>query len=634
MNIKNRGWFRSGVGLAIIVASGLAVAQAEPDDALASDFFETATVRARELAQATASVTVLNRQEIEDLNVVSVAELIRFIPGVNVTPSGPRSGYATAQIRGGDPNYSVILLDGVPLNDINDQQGGTVNLNSLSTAHIERIEVVRGPLSSSFGSTGLAGAINIVTRRGSGDAVTAGVSTSAGSDSRQLVSAFVSGGAAESDYFIGLTWEHEEDVVAEDEFDQIALRANGRVQVGRAGELRLTGNVADWDSKDYPDASGGPDALCPPATLNCMTRNSEHQEVSLGLEWQIGTAQRRHKAYATVYRHDLDRQTPAYGPVPAAIEDTTFETWRLGWAAPQMTIGSVQTSFGAEMTSEDGTSRSDLGFGFPAGFAIDRLSGAAYVEMLAERGDVVYEFGARVDVPEEFDTEVSPRFGISYRPGGGATRWRGSVGRAFKLPSFFALATPVVGNPALVPEIVLGADIGVEHRFAATQLTASWTLFYNEFDELITFDGMSFLHVNLPEVVSKGVEFAIDWGGDGPVSFSATATGQDFDNKQSSTPLTNRPEWFGSARILWRINERVRWQVDGQWVANSFGFLAETGMVSSMAGYQLYGTSASYKLSDRFELQARVDNLTDKNYQTHIGFDGPGRSYRIGLRYR
>jgi outer membrane cobalamin receptor len=57
-------------------------------------------------------------------------------------------------------------------------------------------------------------------------------------------------------------------------------------------------------------------------------------------------------------------------------------------------------------------------------------------------------------------------------------------------------------------------------------------------------------------------------------------------------------------------------------------------MVSSMAGYQIYGTSGSYKLSGRFELQARVDNLTDKDYQTQIGFDGPGRSYRIGLRYR
>ena len=75
------------------------------------------------------------------------------------------------------------------------------------------------------------------------------------------------------------------------------------------------------------------------------------------------------------------------------------------------------------------------------------------------RGRVVFELGARVDVPEEFDTEVNPRFGVAYRLRNDATRLRASVGRAFKLPSFFALAVPVFGNPDLQPETVLGAEI-------------------------------------------------------------------------------------------------------------------------------------------------------------------------------
>jgi iron complex outermembrane receptor protein/vitamin B12 transporter len=620
-----RGWI-----VPFLLLLGPQAASAEPVHE--SGYYETATVRARPLSSATASVTVLDREAIEDLRVPSVAELIRFVPGVDVTPSGPRSGFATAQIRGGDPNYSVILLDGVPLNDINDQFGGAVNLNSLSTAHVERIEVVRGPLSSNLGSAGLAGAINIITRHGAPDSQDVGFAAAAGSDSQGLASAFVSGGGAESDYFVGATWEQEEDRVVEDEFDQGALQARGGLDVGSAGDLRLTGRFADWDAEDYPEASGGPEALCPPSTAECQTRTSQHEEVSLGSEWLIGNGERRHKVYASAYRHDLERQSPAYGPVPAAIEDTTFETWRLGWVTPQLGSGRVQATLGAEVVSEDGESSSDLGF--PAGFSIDRVSGAAYGELTAERGNVIWEAGARVDVPEDFDTEVSPRLGVSFRPGGKATRLRASAGRAFKLPSFFALATPVVGNPALVPETALGADAGVEHRFDAAGLAASLTLFFNRFDDLITFVGSSFIHENVPEVESRGAELALDWQpGGGPVSLAATATRQDFEAEPAFEPLTNRPESFGSLRVLWRITDRARWQVDGQWVAESFDFQAATGTAEPTAGYQLYGTSASWRLPGGFEVHARVDNLSDKQYEAHIGFPGPGRSYRVGLQW-
>ena len=89
-----------------------------------SEFYETTTVVTRPIATATEAVTVLDREEIEALDVVSVAELIRFIPGLDVTATGPRGGLATAQIRGGEPNFTVVLLDGVPLNDTTDPLGG------------------------------------------------------------------------------------------------------------------------------------------------------------------------------------------------------------------------------------------------------------------------------------------------------------------------------------------------------------------------------------------------------------------------------------------------------------------------------------------------------------------------------
>ena len=108
-------WF-----LAVAIATTNPAATEEPDPDPTIRHYETATVVARPLSRATASVSVLEREEIEALGVPTVAELIRFIPGLDLTPTGPRGGRATAQIRGGDPNFTLVMIDGVPLNDITD----------------------------------------------------------------------------------------------------------------------------------------------------------------------------------------------------------------------------------------------------------------------------------------------------------------------------------------------------------------------------------------------------------------------------------------------------------------------------------------------------------------------------------
>jgi outer membrane cobalamin receptor len=603
-------------------------------------FFETATVRARPVDRATASVTIMDRATIESLDVPSVAELLRFAPGVEVASTGPRAGFATAQIRGGDPNYTQVLVDGVPLNDITDQVGGAVNLNSLSTAHVERIEIVRGPLSSSFGSTGLAGAINIITRRGRTASPRPFFDVTAGDDSVVLGSVGLAQGDERRDYFVGATWEHEQDSIdaadAEDEFEQWGLQGNARFDLGSRAELRVNGRLTLWDAHDYPEASGGP--LIGSGDL----RKSDHEELSLGVEVRVGDSGRRHKIRATVYRHDLDRESPFIlnllnppASVPASIEDTTFSNWQVGWAAPQIRLDKGRLDLGVDLRLEDGESESlfpDLPLDLA--YRIDRSSGAAFVEYVAERGAVVFELGARVDVPEDFDAELSPRAGLSYRLAGDRTRLRASVGRAFKLPSFFALAVPIFGNPDLEPETVLGIDAGVEHAFRSAALTVAFTAFYNCFEDLVDFSDAELRHVNVPEVESRGAELSVDWRPSDRVLVHAGATRQEFDDDEPVDALTHRPEWLGAAQIVWRIGDRARWNVDGQWVSEAFDFQVPLGATEQTPGYQLYGSAVSVEVAPGWELHARIDNLADKEYEPFIGFPGPDRSYRVGLRHR
>ncbi len=606
----------------------------------ASDFYETATIHAKPLRRATATVTVLDRETIEALDVASVAELMHFMPGVTLASTGPRGGFATAQIRGGDPNYTYVLIDGVPLNDITDQVGGAVNLNALSTAHVERIELVRGPLSSVLGSTGLAGAINIITRHGRSEDPQTTFDVAAGDDSVFRGSAALSQGGERSDYFAGVFWEQQEDSIdaagAQDDFEQGGAQGNARIALRGESELRITGRYAAWQAQDYPEASGGP------RLGSGELRDSDHDELSLGVELRVGEPDRQHRIRASTYRHALDRDSPLiFNPsepaasVPASHEDTTFSTWQLGWTAPQLRLGErSRLEFGADARLEDGESDSS----FPAlpldlSYRMDRASGGVFAEYVIERGRASFELAARLDIPEGHDAELNPRAGLAYRLRNERTRIRASAGRAYKLPSFFALAVPVFGNPDLDPETVLGLDAGLEHEFAAGAAEVAFTVFFNRFEDLVDFDDTLFTHVNVPEVDSRGAELALSWRVSERVSLHGNVTRQDFDDEQAGDPLTHRPEWVGAARATWRLTERASWVVDGQWVSEAFDFQVPVGTVE-IPGYQLFGTVVTFDATEAWQIQARVDNLADKEYESFAGFPAPDRSFRVGLRHQ
>jgi outer membrane cobalamin receptor len=611
------------------------------DDAPESQFFETATVRARPLSRATGSVSVIDRETIETMDVATVAELLRFVPGLDVESTGPRAGTSTAHIRGGESNYTFVLIDGVPLNDSTEQSGGgAVNLDSLSVAHVERIEIVRGPLSSSFGSTGLAGAINIITRRGETDSPDVTFGMAVGNNAVFLGSAGVSRASERRDYFIGAFWEQQEGAVnvadAGDRYRQWGVEGNGGTELGRSADLRVNGRYTRWEADDYPEVSGGP------IFGSGELRNSDHEEFSLGLELQVGGEKRRHRVRATAYRHDLERLSPLiFNPanppasVPRSIEDTTFTMWQLGWTAPQVRFGKSQLNYGIDGRYEDG--KSDGAFPdvpLPQDYRIDRLTGGAFIEWIAEYGNVLIELSARLDVPEDFDEELNPRGGVSYRPGGGATRLHASLGRAFKLPSFYVLVVPIFGNPDLLPETSVGADAGIEHTFGKARLTFGLTAFYNRFQDLIDFDDTLFAFTNVPEVEVLGGELSIDWTPHKRLLVHANVTGQDFDDSTAGDPLTHRPEWVGGARVVWDITDRLRWNVDGQWVSEAFDFQVPLDGTFPVPGYRLFGTALTVAVQRGWDVQVRVDNLTDEEYQIFIGHPAPGRSFRIGVRLR
>lgn len=629
---------------ALLIASTLALPAAgqnageESDGAVGSDapaarFQATTLVRERPLASATASVTVLDRSVIEDSGARTVADVLRFAPGVDITSGGTRGGLTTAQIRGGDPNFTLVLLDGVPLNDSTYQVGDVFDLQGLPASAVERIEIVRGPLSSFYGSTGLAGAINIVTRQGEEGPITTEVEALAGDASLRGGSGSVSGGLGRGTWLLGASWEEEAERIAAESFEHLGAFGNLALPVGSGGRLHLRARGASWEAEDYPDASGGP------VYGSGELRASEHEEASLGAELLL-EGRRPQRWTAAVYRHTMDRETPAVPPaLPPSSEETAFTRLRAGWGMTLLATEALQWTAGVDVQREEGENESvlllppDFGGAVPGDYAIARTLPGATTELIWNRGHLAVEIGSRFDLPEDHAAQWSPRLGLSWLSGGGV-RLRASAGRAFKMPSFFALASPpqLGGNPGLRPETVLGGDLGIEGDLAAG-LSGGLTAFYNRYEDLIDFDFATFTHLNRSEVEARGIEARLDWRPTARLALHANGTWQEVEDLSTQARLRHRPKRVGGARLVWTPRAEIDLQLDLQAVSRSFDEQIPVPERDTVPGRELLGLSASWRLAESWQLRGRIDNLTDEAYEELIGFPGAGRSFRLGLRY-
>lgn len=629
-----------GAGPLLLATAGLA--QEPPPDPPAGSFYETATVQARPLSSATGSVTVIGREEIEASGALTVADLLRSAPGISVTTNGTRGGLTTASIRGGDPNFTLVLLDGVPLNDPVYQEGDVFDLEGLPAAGVERIEIVRGPLSSFFGSTGLAGVVQIFTRDGShkgrAGKSAAQAEIDGGDASFRKATSTVSGGFGGLDgagWSVTALWEEEAERVAQERFRQAGGLASLSVPIGEA-RLSLKARGTSWTGDDYPDASGGP------VFGTGELRHADHDELSLATGFSSGPDAQRQELTASVYRHTMDRQSPAVFPqVPAATEATSFTRTRVGWSSVLRTFQGGRWSAGVDAQRETGKNDSLLLlppiFGGPVAgdYNISRTVTGAYTELVAGRGPWTFELGSRVDVPEDHKTQVSPRLGIGWRPTD-SVHLHASAGRAWKLPSFFALASPAAlgGNPDLKPETVVGGDLGADWRLAQGRVETGLTLFYNRFQDLIDFNFETFRHVNRSQVETRGVEGMLAWHPADRFSVQASATWQDFEDLTTHAQLRHRPEWTGNVRARWQPAPAYTVDADVQAVSRFFDEQIPVPDRSTVGSHELVGLGAGWRFSNPWELRLRVDNLLDKQYETLIGFPGPGRALRLGLRWK
>jgi vitamin B12 transporter len=455
-------------------------------------------------AASSQHVTVLHRGDLEALGALSVAEVLARQAGL-VLDRGPRSGgYGSLYLRGADPSHVVVLVDHVRQNDPLSSRGSAVDLNTLSSSDVERIEIVRGNVSVVHAEA-LAGLIHIFTRRAPN---TGQAGLSIGTQGLRAAQAGFGG-----EQLRGSLSLREEGNNHTGFHRTRAVNAGWESTLEKKGRLYLSARLSDSLNRGFPDDSGG-EQFAVRRTLESRS-SSSHQLVARAvldldqmgsLELQGATFSRNGNEASPGVESGL--RDPA--GLPAISTDTAYHRHEMQslWLMPA--TDNLLLTLGLHHQRERGTLQSVIDFGsfvLPADFSQRREVSSIMTEARYQWGTWTVQGGLRYERPSHEKASTHPMLSLQQTLGETWGSWGLSASRADKRPSFYALGHPLVGNSALRTERATHREL-----YWASPDRAAWpsrmTLFSARYQDLIDFDaGPPPQLVNRDRIHADGIEW-------------------------------------------------------------------------------------------------------------------------------
>lgn len=574
----------------------------------------TATRTARTVDETLAAVTVISREQIEREQAQSVQDLLRATAGLTVTNNGGLGKNTSVFLRGTESDQILVLIDGVK---VGSATSGSTPFQDLPVELIERIEIVRGPRSSLYGSEAIGGVIQIFTRKGGGDFRPA-ASIGAGSDKTYSASASLSGGSDQSWFTIGASgidtggfnacrgsasagcFTNEPD---KDGYSNLSanLRVGHRFGGGTEVDfhaLRTDGN-SEFDGGSQNESESSQQVIG--GTLRLQASQAWTSTLSLGTSQDVSD---NFKDGVFSSRFKTTRDTVSWQNDLAIGSDHL------------MTVG-----ISGDRDKVDSTTA----------FAVNsRNNTGVFGQYQGNFGASDVQLSARNDDNEQFGNHGTGGASWGYAFDGG-TRLFVSYGTAFKAPTFNELYFPSFGNSALQPETAKSTEIGASGHTGSGHWNVN--VFETQVDNLIAFDASISAPNNVDEARLRGIEISTGTRR-GPMSAEATLTLLDPENRASGAN-------FGKV-LPRRAEESLRMNLDHDFGQYRFGatVIAEgrryddLANTRRLAGYATMDLRAEYFLNKDLRLQGRVENLFDKQYETASFFNQPGRGVFVTLRYQ
>lgn len=573
----------------------------------APEIVVTATRTEIATSQVGSSISVLTAKQIEERQYPFTVDALRSMPGITVSQNGPFGGQALVSIRGAAPEQTLVLIDGVIANDPSNA-GASFNFANLDPNDIERIEVLRGPQSTLYGSQAIGGVVNIITKRA--DAPFAySAFAEAGSYNTLRSGGTISGREGQTDYRLSLSGVRTNGISKADENDgnieedgYKSYTIGGNVGSNLTEDLRVEGSLRYSDSRSEFDAGGGVggDGDRVAHTRELQTSLSAHLSTFGGALENSLTA-----SYAMV---DRDNETNGARSFSNTGLRTSFEY--VGEIATSDMWNAIIGLKTEDTEIRDSSSiRTDSIFGQVQVLPIDNLSligGVRFDDHETSGGVTTFRFTGAYDLPET------------------GTLFRASWGEGFKSPTPFQLSV----TPTLSPEESRGWDAGIEQEFLDGAASVQVNYFDQEVENQIDFLFGPFRYVNLDAVDTQGWEFIAtarpaDW-----IDVSANFT------HQSATDLTTGNQVFRTPANLASLDVTTR-PMNGLSVGGAVTWNGdETDRNGLVQDWFRVDVRSSYQLNDQVELFGRVENLLDEQYQDILGFGTPGISGFFGIRVK
>jgi len=594
-------------------------------------------------------VTVIDGEALRRAGVTTLADALRTVPSLAFAQAGGYGAQTSLFLRGGESDYLRVLVDGVPLN----QAGGFIDVAGLTTENIERIEVVRGPVSVLYGSDAMTGVVQIITRQGRGAGRVSAEARAGGYGSSTLMAGASAGGRIVS----GSAGLQREATSGSYAFNNEAANvgASGAVTLtpDARSDIRLTARYRNGTLHYPTDGSGA-------AVDSNQQQHSRQAAVSLDAGRRFTTALEARLLLGFVDARDStdDRADSPGDSIGIYAYESRVTTAR---RAADLRLNAqvarpLLLSFGVAADRETERSRNSYQSSFGPGSGttdVRRTNRAAYTQAVVQSGRLSVQGGARLDDNEKFGTFGTWRVGASARLSAG-TRLRANAGTAFKEPTFgenFSTGYSV-GNPDLKPERTTSVEAGLEQTLAAGRLVVSATGFSQQFRDLIQYTFLTALptdanYYNVASAKSSGAELEVRLV---PVSalvvtaqytwLHTVAQDSGYDGTfVSGQPLLRRPEHSGSVSAEWSVGPQRSLGARALYVGarDDLDFASFPASRVTLSDYGRLDLWGNFGLRSRpgnanVALTIRAENVTGAQYQQVLGFTAPGRRLLVGAR--
>jgi vitamin B12 transporter len=638
----------------IFCLSLLATAANAADDGV-NTVVVSATRTPTPVLQTGESVSVISGAELQTLQTVALSDALALTPALAVNRNGEIGQLTTISIRGAESGQTLVLIDGVRINDPSGTDEGAI-LGDLMVNNIDRVEVLRGSQSTLYGSDAIGGVIDVLTKRGGEDQLRA--SAEGGSFDTYRINAAFNGSDSGVEYGAAVNYFHTNGISAADSragnpetdgYGNFGVTGNLRVPVSENVSIDLRGYYtrarADFDDgaasflPPYPPADSAAyytnSLLVGYAGVNIdLFDNMFHNRFAV-----MGTKSHRaffDSAFDTIHENALNKGDALRFEYQGTVDLSKDE--RLSFGAETQRIGFTGDYFSS--------------FAFFDSFNKGHSRTTAYYAQMQSRlfDALTLTGGVRLTDDEEFGHHTSLKLAAAWRATD-TTVLHANYGDGFKAPSLYESFSQY-SNPDsnLRPEVARGWEAGVDQFALDGRVQAALTYFERRTSNLIDFQSCYVISPPEPECTeraatggyyynvgrtrSEGVEAQIAASITGTLKLSANYTDMTSTNLLTGQALQRRPHIQANGIINWTPVRDWSLGASVSYVGNRIDQYDTS--VSPAAPFR----NGSYTLTNLFgeydfgkwALYGRVENLFDVHYQPELGYGAPGRAFYVGIR--